>query len=195
MGSKPAICPPVLRDTLEEDPGTEAPQSSDNDSEGLNTSSSTADKEDEDRQHNNRENTDSNCDDDVKVIVERKPLVPKKRSKDEKIEKAMEKFEKGISTALGSSDEWFIEVQEKRMKLDEMMIKMEHDRMRENEAREERRRKEDREFQLRLISMLSGNNSAPTPPVMMPPSYYYSPGSSSASSHDPMYDWPGNVDT
>ena len=87
----------------------------------------------------------------------------------------MEKFVKGISTALGSSDERFIELEEKRMKLDEMMLKMEQDRMRENEAREERRRKEDREFQLRLFSMFSGNNSGFSPPGMMPPSCYYSP--------------------
>ena len=45
MGQKPAICPPVIRDTLvaEEDTGTEpseTSQSSDNDGESLNTSSS-----------------------------------------------------------------------------------------------------------------------------------------------------------
>ena len=32
--------------------------------------------------------------DDIKAIVERKPFVPKKRSRDEKLEKAMEKFVK-----------------------------------------------------------------------------------------------------
>ena len=124
--------------------------------------------------------------------------MPKKRTRDEKIEKAMENFVKGISTALGSSDERFIELEEKHMKFDEMMLKMEQDRIRENEAREERRRKDDKEFQLRLFSILSANNSSQTPPVMMPPSYFYNPGSnssSSTSSHDAMYDWPGNGDT
>jgi len=66
-------------------------------------------------------------------------LAPKKRSRDGKIEKAMEKFVKGISTALGSSDERFIELEEQQIKLDKMMLKMEQDRMRENEASEERR--------------------------------------------------------
>ena len=79
-----------------------------------------------------------------------------------------------------------------------MMLKTEQDRIRENEAREERRWKDDKEFQLRLFSILSANNSSQTPPVMMPPSYFYNPGSnssSSTSSHDAMYDWPGNGDT
>jgi len=125
-------------------------------------------------------------DDDVKVIKKRKPLMPKKRSRDEKIEKVMEKFVIAISTALNSSDEKF---EEKRMKLDEMMFKMEQDRIRENEAREECRRKEDRELQLKLFSALSGS-MATVHPVMIPPSYYYSPDSTgSAFSHDPMYDW------
>ena len=82
IGSKPAICPPVLRDTLysEADPGTVTPdgQSSDIDNESLNAS---GDKDYEDGQRDNRENADSKCDDDVKV-VERKPLAPKKRSRD-----------------------------------------------------------------------------------------------------------------
>ena len=78
------------------------------------------------------------------------------------------------------------------------MLKTEQDRIRENEAREERRWKDDKEFQLWLFSILSANNSSQTPPVMMPPSYIYNPGSnssSSTSSHDAMYDWPGNGDT
>ena len=45
---------------------------------------------------------------------------------------------KGMTKALISTDECFINLEEKRIKLDKMMLKMENDRIKENEAREER---------------------------------------------------------
>ena len=97
---------------------------------------------------------------------------------------------KGMTKALSSSDECFT-----NLDLDEMMLK--NDRVKENEAREERWRREDREFQLKMFTLLHNNNATPTQQPMMPSQYYYNSSSSSASSTsgiDPMYEWPGNCD-
>jgi len=67
-----------------------------------------------------------------------------------------------------------LNLEEKRIKLDEMMLRMENDRIKENEAREEERI----EFQLRMLTLLSNNGAN----SMMPPHFYYHSRYNSASS-------------
>lgn len=194
LGHKPATRPPVIRDTLsdtlEESSGNaESSQASDEETPLNNSGNS----EGGGRSDSDKTDDDTKADDE-KVKI-KKAVAPKKRSREEKIEKTMETFVKGISKVLGSSDERFIVLEEKRMKFEEIMLKMEEDRLKESEAREERRRKEEREFQLKLFSILHGNNNLAPPPSMMPPNYYYNPGSNSGSSTascDPMYEWSAN---
>ena len=200
MGTKPAIAPPVLLDTF----STPTTESSDheeayqrNDEESLNNSLTSGGSVDGDGKAEEKQSSEVNDKDEAaEKRVEKKP-VSKKRSRDEKLEKTLDTFMKGMAKALSSSDERFINLEEKRIKLDKMMLKMENDRIKENEAREERRRREDREFQLKMFTLLHSNNATPTQQPMMPSQYYYNSSSSSASSTsgiDPMYEWPGNCD-
>ena len=81
-----------------------------------------------------------------------------------------------------ASDERFLQLEEKRIKLDELMLKMEDDRRKENDEIKECRC---REFQLKLFTLLCGNTQAAPPPMMSPPYYYnhdYSHGTGSGSS-------------
>ena len=48
--------------------------------------------------------------------ADKKPLAKKKRSRDEKIEKAMGTLVSGITNALSGSDERFLQLEEKRIK-------------------------------------------------------------------------------
>ena len=75
----------------------------------------------------------------------------------------------GITNALSGSDERFLQLEEKRIKLDEMMLKME-DRKKESDEREERRLRDEREFQLKLFTLLCSNTQAAPPPMMASPS-------------------------
>ena len=53
-------------------------------------------------------------------------------------------LESGITKALSSSDECFIQLEAKRIKLDEMMLKMEEDQRKESDEQEEWRRRDER---------------------------------------------------
>lgn len=86
----------------------------------------------------------------------------------------------GITKALSGSDECFLQLEEKRIKLDELMLKMEDDRRKENDEKE-RRHRDEREFQLKLFTLLCGNTQAAPPPMMASP-YYYSHSTGSGSS-------------
>ena len=96
----------------------------------------------------------------------------------------------GITKALSSCDERFLQVEEKRIKLDEIMLKIEEDRRKDSDEREERPCRDEREFQLKLFTLLC-NNTQVSPPPMMTSTYCYShdtgDGSSTASC-DNMFD-------
>ena len=89
----------------------------------------------------------------------------RKRSKGEVLEDAMTKIMKTMTDGLRSSDKMFMELEEKRLKF------------------EEQQRREEREFQLRMIQMLQngmGRNSMYSPQYhtshpTSPSSLYYSP--------------------
>ena len=71
--------------------------------------------------------------DQVNEQCDKKPPAKRKRSQDEKVEKAMDTLVSGITKALNSSDGCFLQLEEKRIKLDEMMLKMEEDRRKESD--------------------------------------------------------------
>ena len=91
----------------------------------------------------------------------------RKRTKDEKIEAVMTKVVKEVVDAQKQSDKMFLEMEEKRMKY------------------EADQRKEEREFQLRMMSMLVGRQGAHVAPDSFGP-YRPFPGFSDTSDYDHM---------
>ena len=55
-----------------------------------------------------------------------------------------------VAKAQDATDSQFLEIEEKRLKFDEMMLEMENRRWKEEQDREERQRWEEREFQLKV---------------------------------------------
>ena len=79
------------------------------------------------------------------------------------------------------SDQLFVTLEEKRMKLDYDLMELERERQREESAWLEIRRKEEREFQLRLFSMVcQGSGSRGAMPCMPD---FYSSGQGSWQGH------------
>ena len=91
----------------------------------------------------------------------------RKRTKDEKIEAVMTKVVKEVVDAQKQSDKMFLEMEEKRMKY------------------EADQRKEERKFQLRMMSMLVGRQGAHVAPDSFGP-YRPFPGFSDTSDYDHM---------
>ena len=107
-------------------------------------------------------------------ISEIKPVASnrkRKRSKQDKMERAVDRMCEMINQSQVESDKIFASLEEKRMQFDMQILQMEQDRRREEAERAEKQKKEDREFQLRLFSMIySSNTGSPFPPS---PSFYY----------------------
>ena len=102
----------------------------------------------------------------VEVTIEKlKEEVPvkskRKRKREDKIERTVGVVEK-LTLAMQDSDDKILQLEEKRMKFEEKLIEMEYQRVREKEEREERQRKEDRDFQMRLFSMLMQQQGSPS---------------------------------
>ena len=92
------------------------------------------------------------------------------------------------------SDKLFMDLEAKRMKVEERMLELDEKRYQEDRAREERQRREEREFHLKLYSMMCGSTrpaynamhytgrspqaSPPPglPPLSQPQSYHLQPG-------------------
>ena len=72
-------------------------------------------------------------------------------------EKAMDSVMEKVGKMQEDSDTRFYEMEEKRLKLEERKIEMEQTRWRENRDREELQQREEREFQLKVISKTSIN--------------------------------------
>lgn len=113
----------------------------------------------------------------------------KKHVKIDKMEKVIDKMCDKISSQQGESDRIFAELEEKRMKLEHEMLKMQQDRQREESERAERQRREDREFQLKLFSMLYGRQQS-NAPVFSGQQYHYPSSGYCASSESDYYNDP-----
>ena len=110
---------------------------------------------------------------------ETKPLASLKRKRStklDKVEKAMEKVCDRMTKGQAESDKLFIDLEEKRMKLDYEMLKMEQQWRKEEAERAERQRREEREFQLHVFQMMhpQGNTTFYPNPLtwtLLPSSY------------------------
>ena len=171
MADKPTTQPPVLIDTstdepaditsvLEEDesncysPYTDSGAITEESSRiGSDTNSQ---KDDSSAGLANQEATSSA--DEIKPLA---GLKRKRNTKLDKVEKAMEKVCDKMTKGQADSDKLFIDLEEKRMKLDYEMLKMEQEWRKEEAERAERQRREERDFQLRVFQMMysQGNNT------------------------------------
>ena len=111
----------------------------------------------------------------TKIEMKKELNKKKKRlTREERMEKTMNVVIDKVMKRQRESDDKFVELEFKRMKMEERLMEMENER-----------RKEDREFQVRMFSMM---HQGPLPfPHMAPPHYsaprdYSSGGSSSSSS-------------
>ena len=170
LGCKPATCPPVVIDSMavEKDDGKEHNERFDEAGRASSISSSSS-------SHADSECTvigdESTCtagntgvmltDTDNDKISAIKPKIEKrkgkKRSREDKFDKALNAVDKMMVT-LKENDALLLNLEEKRMNLDEKLLEMKERRLREDKEREERMR---REFQLKIFSLL--HQGAPIP--------------------------------
>jgi len=194
LHDKHSITPPVILDTsasasttndLEE--VSEIEKEEDITDETVGDKNST--KDDVDREaKDNGETAVVKKDDDMKPKITA-GVKRKKQAKYDKIEQVIEKMYGKISSQQAESDRIFADLEEKRMKLEHEMLKMQQDRQREESERAERQRREDREFQLRMITMMYGQQQYPNA-AMYSGQQYYPPsayGTSSEATSDSDY--------
>ena len=94
-----------------------------------------------------------------------------------------DKVVESVTKAQKESDELFIDLERKRMKLEEQMLIMEDRRWKEDKEREGRQRIEEQEFQMRMMMIQHVPASAPAPPLYASSSpYRFNGGSSSTGS-------------
>ena len=86
--------------------------------------------------------------------------------------KLLRRYNSKFSGQQAESDRIFADLEEKRMKLEHEMLKMQQDRQREESERAKRQRREDREFQLRMTSMMYGKQQHPNAAMYSGQQYY-----------------------
>lgn len=149
LGHKPATRPPVLIDTLQEKtPADHIPDGNDegDDDRSLGESKEAAEEKTEDAPTHSSSS-----------IEDRKKR--KRARKEDTMVAAISTLVDKMTKAQSDTDKVFLELEEKRMKMEENMREM-----------EERQRREEREFQLKMMSVLMGahNSTGPTPHMMQP---------------------------
>ena len=183
LGCKPATRPEVVIDSSVE--GTSSSILSDNDedkdSEGESMLAKEIEKEDEAiREKENEIEGKGNDDIDILKEISKHERGKKTKVKQEnptKLDKTLKAVVNVISTTQRDSDKMYMMLEEKRMKLDESLLMMEDRRLREDKEREERQRKDEREFQLKMMMMLQKVSSPYQPPHYPPSSPYQVPSS------------------
>ena len=161
LGTRPSTKPEVLVDTLEDekeevieenvhkiDEDDESPGSSDP-VEALCSSGPTSSEYSDcvvvEKRSVKKENTD------------RKKKGKKRPAKEERIENVMEVMVTKVLDSQRESDKLFMDLEAKRMKMEQTVLELEHQRYQEDRAREERQRREERQFQMQLYAMMCGN--------------------------------------
>ena len=76
------------------------------------------------------------------------------------------------------------------MKLEKRMMELEFERLREDKAREESQRSEEREFQLRMMMMMSQQGGMGSLSAQFTPAYNYNAHNRSSSSGSNTPQWP-----
>ena len=166
LGDKPSTRPAVLIDTLEptaeQEPQQElqvqqdtSPPSSEFTESALEAVSSPNSSMRE-TSHTSDSTGEDGTRSTVLPAVEKRQV--KKRSRQERLDKTMKEVVDRVMKAQEASDSKFAGLEEKRMKLEEKILES-----------EERQRREDREFQVRLWMMMMQGMHAPPPPPPPPP--------------------------
>ena len=172
LGNKPATKPHVIVDTLADDKEAVVVDSSE-------------DLSDQEEGHRNDANEQVTEKEDTtnKTSLTSSPteVVGNKRKRQKKIDKGLKgdnvfKILGKVIELQEASDK----MEEKRIKLDEELLRMEETRLKEMYEREEHRRKEDREFQIRILQILCGSQNQMSPPPY-PYFNYYDPHRRSTS--------------
>ena len=201
LGSKPATQPAVVIDTLELD---EAREDDDLESSGgsktvevvESTKEGDAEKSEERSEETTITITGEDKDQGGKVDIKNKKMKerPKKRGREDKFEKALGTIVDKMMQSQKESDEMFMSLEEKRMRFDERLMEMEDRRLREDKEREERLRREERDFQLRMMMMQQGMQQgvlASQHPSFSPPGVNYNDYSlQNSSSSSAGSQWP-----
>ena len=151
LGHKPATRPAIVVDTsaiteTEEENSTVLDSSGG--PEDCNDGSSTPMHSSSDAKETSPEDVEKE-ETQAEVKSERKRK-KKRPAREEMFEKAMETAMKKVAQMNEESEKRFMELEEKRLKLDEHMMEMEERRRKEDLEREDQQRREEREFQLRV---------------------------------------------
>ena len=98
------------------------------------------------------------------IKMKQEGIKKRKRSatRDEKMEKILDSVITNVSKMQEKSDAQFYELEQKRIKMEEHILKMEEQRYKDDKDRAQRQRREERDFQLKVIQMLSGQPPLPT---------------------------------
>ena len=106
--------------------------------------------EDEPTNDEAEKQTDGKGESSKDVKPSRKKVKRKRPGRDEMFEKTMDSVVSKVAKMQEMSDARFLDLEEKRLLLDERMVEMEQARWRETRDREEAQRREEREFQLKV---------------------------------------------
>ena len=98
--------------------------------------------------------------------------IQRKRKQESKVDRALNTIVNAVATTQRESDRMFTELEEKQMTLEEQLLIMEDRRMRKDKEREERMRRQERDFQLRMMIMLQQVPPTPLPSYGQPGSPY-----------------------
>jgi len=164
FGNKPATQPKVIIDSMAGKATVESeisdsdesvmPKESDPEYPGT-SSTATVDIDDDDNQDNTSSDiADADSKQDVKALVSGKK---KRRRQIEVLQDTMKGMINEVVEAQKSSDQLFAQLEEKRMKMEEAQ-----------QEREEKMRRDDQEFQMRVFQLLTGYHMS-QPPLVFPP--------------------------
>ena len=194
LGNKPATRPPIVINTLEDDGQTDEEVKNQDGPVDVEVADAVVDHEKmvgECENDGHKENADEKLKSgdlnveqvENKTDVKKERQIKKRRTREDRFEKAMNVIIEKLTKDQKESDEMFISLEEKRMRLKERMMEMEDCRLREHKIREERQKRDEREFQLRMMTMMmrqQGGMTSPLPPFT--PNYDYTLHCSSSSS-------------
>ena len=130
-----------------------------------------------------------------KENTEGKKKGKKRSAKEERIENMMVMVTK-VLEGQRESDKLFMDRETKRMKMEQTVLELEHQRYQEDRVQEERQRREERQFQIELYAMMCGNPpltygtlpfphpaSHGSPPPPMHQAFHFQPGFPGTSTH------------
>ena len=184
LGHKPATKPQYVLDTSDESPealGQSVSYSGDISESDTSPNEQIKEEKEKEEKVKDRDSKDEKTIDLTKVQENRKK---RKTAREHTMEKAMDGIISAVTTMQKESNDRFCEIEEKRMRLDEKIMELEHRRWMESQDREERQRREEREFRLQMMHLLSGR------PAFSPP-FFECCNPSLPDENPGSYEWQG----